>query len=407
MVRSGGGHLRHILTRRRADRVRRRPVACQAVVRRWIPLLTVVALASACTSTGSTGAAPALHTTPSASQPGPGPLLGVVTSSSPAEQRADQFGAWLGSPVRVVGDYTDNSSWDAIAKSFEITNLEHWLLAHPDGQVELSVGMLPQDRYVAPRDATPTQERERVNAMARGSTGAFDSQWRTLAETLVRSHLGGAIIRTGWESNGDYYPWSAAGAESQYAAYFRRIVTVMRSVAGAHFKFDWTTEPGALSDGHSPQEAYPGQGFVDYVGVDVYDENGSLYPASGGIDGSRRASVWRQIADGPYGLQWFVRFARSHGTPLLVGEWGLYQQGANHGGGDDTGFIRAMHDFLYNPADDVYAAMYFNEDPGGSSGGRSSAVYVPDWGPDVNHLFPKAAAEFRSLFGHAGDSRSA
>lgn len=116
------------------------------------------------------------------------------------------------------------------------------------------------------------------------AAGSFDPQWTTLARNLVTHRLGTTIVRPGWEFDGSWYPWAADRRTAAYLGCFRHIVDAMRAVPAQHFAFLWN--PALGTNQFPATEAYPGDEYVDYVGVDVYDT--SWTPAS-------RAQVWNTV----------------------------------------------------------------------------------------------------------------
>ena len=82
----------------------------------------------------------------------------------------------------------------------------------------------------------------------------------------------------------------------------------MRSVAGEHFRFVWNPDAGAFTQsGYSVAAAYPGDAYVDVIGLDAYDQSWAtpqtptnawnqttLPDADGGASSSlrRTASPW-------------------------------------------------------------------------------------------------------------------
>ena len=67
------------------------------------------------------------------------------------------------------------------------------------------------------------------------------------ARNLVAAGLGSAVIRLGNEANGTKYPYSIPDTPKGNAQWVRswdNIVTAMRSVPGAHFRFDWCVASG-------------------------------------------------------------------------------------------------------------------------------------------------------------------
>ena len=81
-----------------------------------------------------------------------------------------------------------------------------------------------------------------------------------------------AILRLGWEFNGNWFPWSVGSSTdaANFVAFWRQIVTTMRAVPGEKFKFLWNPN-GPSPTTYRPDQAYPGNAYVDYVGTDVYD----------------------------------------------------------------------------------------------------------------------------------------
>ena len=181
--------------------------------------------------------------------------------------------------------------------------------------------------------------------LADGAAGDYDRYFRELAQKLVAAGDGAATIRLGWEFNGRWFPWRVSPRAGnpddarEFVADWRHIVILMRSASGSHFKFDWTVNDG--SSDINPTTAYPGDAYVDFVGVDAYDEG---WANNGGriADPSLR---WNQIARQQYGLNYWAAFARSHGKRLSVPEWGLVTNSPN-GGGDDPTYIRHMYQWL-------------------------------------------------------------
>ncbi len=109
-----------------------------------------------------------------------------------------------------------------------------------------------------------------------GATGAYNPYYVTLAQTLVNGGQANAYLRLGWEFDGSWMAWAATtpNAEAEFALYFQQIVTAMRSVAGEHFRFEWNPDAGAFTQsGYSVAAAYPGNAYVDVIGLDAYDQS--------------------------------------------------------------------------------------------------------------------------------------
>ena len=228
-------------------------------------------------------------------------------------------------------------------------------------------------------------------ALERCASGGFDSHYRALAVKLVALQLAATVVRPAWEMNGDWFAWSAQGRTSAYVGCFRHIVTSMRAVTGSHFTFNWNP---SIGPGRFPAErAYPGDAYVDQVGVDLYDwswTHGVYDTKATQTATERRAAVarsWRYQLSGDHGLRFWSAFAAHHGKPLTLPEWGLAQRTQDsYGGGDNPYFIQHVLDFISDPVNHVAFAAYFNSTS-----------------PDAEHrlvgssAFPRSAALFRTL----------
>lgn len=259
--------------------------------------------------------------------------------------------------------FLSDSSWSAIDDPSAFVSQP----AGSGAKLVLSVPMLPAS------GATLAQE----------ASGAYNSYFRTLAQKLVAEGRGDAVIRLGWEMNGNWFPWSIQnGNASNFAAAWRQIVDTMRSVPGQAFKFDFCLNNGSSSDGSgllNPQNAYPGDSYVDYVGMDVYDQSWISNPSS-------ETNRWNGYVTAPWGMQWQRQFAAAHGKPVSFPEWGLDSGGSGYGGGDSPQFIQHM--FAWFQTSNLAYESYFDYNA-----------------PDGDHLlshYPNAAAQYKTLSGEAG-----
>ena len=157
---------------------------------------------------------------------------------------------------------------------------------------------------------------------------ALSTSYIALAQTLVAEGLSNAYLRLGWEFDGSWMPWNATtpSAEASYAAYFRQIVTAMRSVSGQQFRFVWNPDAGAFTQsGYSVAAAYPGNAYVDVIGLDAYDQSWATPQTP--------ANAWASTT--LPSLTAAQQFASSNGKPLAFSEWGVTIRSDGHGLGDD------------------------------------------------------------------------
>jgi hypothetical protein len=213
------------------------------------------------------------------------------------------------------------------------------------------------------------------NWRAEGAAGLFTPYAEELGQNLVTAGLGDAIIRLDWEANGDWGYDNVGYNPTQYGewvAFWRNTVIAMRSVPGAHFRFDWTVNNGKRP---IPFAAYyPGDDVVDIIGCDVYDI-GSTPGAAGG---------WSEISGQDGGLDQLIAFARSHHKPISIPEWGVGPVGVDSADGDDPQFVQGIADVVRS--NDVAYQSYF---------------YNYGWASELQNG-PGSLAAYQAAFGDGG-----
>jgi Glycosyl hydrolase family 26 len=293
----------------------------------------------------------------------PASTLGVYTGGGDTAEFTS-FSKWLGGRPAYALDFLSDESWSTIEQP-------SWSLAQWSGigeSVVLSVPMLPAS------GAT----------LAQGASGAYNSYFTTLARALVAGGDGNGILRLGWEMNGNWFPWSIQnGNAANYAAYWRQIVTTMRAVSPG-LRFDFTANAGSSTTAGqllNPEAAYPGDEYVNYIGMDVYDQ-------SWVSNASNAEARWAGYVSESYGLTWQREFAAAHGKPVTFPEWGLDSGGSGTGGGDSPQFIQLMYNWMLSS--NMAYQMYFDVDAA-----------------DGNHElseYPNAAALYKKLFAPGASS---
>lgn len=220
------------------------------------------------------------------------PLMGVYCGNDP--KAILQFENWLGSKVDGVLGYTGGASWADYDGSVG------WaadLWRSIDRPVFWSVPLIPKGA-----------------SLSEAARGDYNDHYRKAAETLAkfRPQEKQLYLRTGWEFNGDWMPWTAQKDPEAFAEAFRQFATSFRTVS-KRFLVEWNVNIGEV--GMNPEKAYPGDRFVDLVGMDFYWQL-KWDPA----DPNR---AWEWAVSRPYGLRWHQEFAKSHGKPTTYSEWGI------------------------------------------------------------------------------------
>ena len=252
------------------------------------------------------------------------PFGAFLGSGQDGVSKVPAFDHWLAggaqtAPRVTVGHtYLPGDTWHGIDGDPDV--LGPWTAWHRANPGSLLVVNVP---LAAPNESS-TSDAEVAALLREGAAGAHDADFRTLAERLVSLGSGDAIIVPAWEMNGTTYADRCAPDPAAWKAYWQRVVTVMRSVAGARLRFDFAPDRGP-DDIPWPQ-CYPGDAYVDIIGMDSYDQ-----PPGGSFS---------DYVEQPYGLAAQVTFAAQHGKPVSYPEWGLFQHG------DDAVFVASMLDWI-------------------------------------------------------------
>ena len=118
----------------------------------------------------------------------------------------------------------------------------------------------------------------------------------------------------------------------------------------------WNPDAGAFTQsGYSVAAAYPGDAYVDVIGLDAYDQSWATPQTP--------ANAWSSTTLPT--LTAAQQFASSHGKPLAFPEWGVAIRSDGHGLGDDPYFINQMLAWMENSANDVAYETYFDDNSGG------------------------------------------
>jgi hypothetical protein len=317
-------------------------------------------------------------------------------------ENVDAFADWLGRPVVWGEDFAGNESWNNVADPvWWFENWSPWVKAKAGRRLLFGVPIVPGPTDGSGPPSGDIDVKKSVSLEA-GARGEYNHHYKTLAESLVAHGLGNTILRLGWEFNGGWYTWTAKDKPEAFAEYWRQIVKTMRAVPGAeNLKFCWNPSLGYQA--LPAEKAWPGDEFVDFIGIDIYDEswNQDTYPwpadATPADIEARHKKVWNDVMlQGDHGLLFWKKFAAEHRKPLAFPEWGVNNRDDKHGGLDDAYFVEQMHAFIADPANNVAFHCYFD-------------VQAPDGhhqlspGKDGSEKteFPEAAANFRALFGAA------
>jgi hypothetical protein len=276
-------------------------------------------------------------------------MLGVYVGNTPVD--VVTFEQWLGRPVDGVLGYTGQASWQDYDGS---VGWAAGLWRDLNRKILWSIPLIPQGA-----------------SLEEAARGSYNSHYLKAAAELAQFRKQDSVlyIRTGWEFNGNWFPWAASGKPQAFISAWRHFAASYRSVSG-RFRFDWC--PNFGDTGMDPADAYPGDDYVDIIGMDIYDE-----------------TIWCQIEDPvarwaynlqePFGLNWHRDFARAHDKPMSYPEWGT----GGNGSGDNPYMIEQM--FLWCRENQVVYQTYWN----------SNADYP---GKLSDNQYPSAAQKYKDVF---------
>jgi Glycosyl hydrolase family 26 len=102
------------------------------------------------------------------------------------------------------------------------------------------------------------------------AAGRYDGYLRSFA-AAVKAQRGPVILSFGHEMNGSWYSWGYRHTSARvFVATWRHIVTVFRAVGARNVTWLWTVN--IIRRGHiaSPTRWWPGDSYVNWVGIDGY-----------------------------------------------------------------------------------------------------------------------------------------
>jgi hypothetical protein len=275
-------------------------------------------------------------------------------------QALSDFEDWRGRPLELVMFFVDRTvGWPG--------------LVTPGWPVDMAAAI--EGRLVLAEPLYPEGQGNNQDCAA----GAYDAEWRTLGPFLSARGRGDTILRLGWGPNDGTHFWRSDDDPTDYIACYRRVVDAIRA-GGASLQIAWDINPqgGAEVTALDPYLAYPGDAYVDYIGLELLDRDPP----------TRDAVEWQQKCRSATGLCSVIEFARARSKPIGLSEWGLSacDDGVVSGGGDNPFFIEQVVRTFADNADVMGFELYY-------SNGLDSCSILASGGPN-----PLAAETYRALY---------
>ncbi len=184
--------------------------------------------------------------------------------------------------------------------------------------------------------------------------GHFDSFFGYWAHQ-IKDVKGTVLLRILHEFNGDWYPWCTVNNDKNpelVGRAFRYIHNIFKENNVTNVKFIWC--PNSMS---VPQEswnyimdAYPGDEYVDFIGLDIYNGAGS----------GKGVGLWRSFRKESI-ENYFVLTHLKPNKPLLVCEAASRERRIGESGQDKAEWITQMTEALKSDMNKVRLLAWFNE----------------------------------------------
>jgi hypothetical protein len=207
------------------------------------------------------------------------------------------------------------------------------------------------------------------------ANGDYDDNWRTFARNAKAAGRTGdnTVISLAQEFNGTWFPWNpkTVGIET-WKNCWKHVYTAIHLESDLKVVWSFSATANTTLDGDyavaNIQDAYPGDDFVDVLGLSRYD-----YKALGPKD----RTDWRDTCGNDQDICAAAQYARDHGKKLAVVEWSVQRD--ELGWGDNPNFVQMMFGFFADNRDILLLENNFNHY--GDEAGAANK-----W-----NLFPRAA----------------
>jgi hypothetical protein len=175
--------------------------------------------------------------------------------------------------------------------------------------------------------------------------GSKDAYLKAQAQA-VKKHGGAVFVRLDWEMNASWYPdWNLPGVTAaQFIASWRHVYEMFQEEGATNAAFVWCPTLWNGPGGLSPDTWYPGDAYVDWLGIDAYPQS----------------AVTSFIMTGAGGLDDTVKFAAARKKPLMVAEWAPAKPQP-----DTAAAMNLIFDFAAANPKTVKALVYFDFDTNG------------------------------------------
>jgi len=174
--------------------------------------------------------------------------------------------------------------------------------------------------------------------IAAGSQDAYITAWAKAAKAWGHPFF----LRFDWEMNGNWFPWGVGvngNTAASYVAMWQHVHNIFTSVGATNVTWVWCPNIDPGGDLASIASLYPGDQYVDWTGLDGYNED----------------SPWASFAT-LYSSTYATITSLAPSKPMMVAE-----VGSTETGGSKAQWITDMFDALPTQFPDIHALMWYDE----------------------------------------------
>ena len=286
-----------------------------------------------------------------------------------------EFGTWLGKSLQVWETWNNYPDW---------TTMQGIPSVHTYFTGE---GTAPFNKRWTGRLSFSQPLFAQSETTANCSAGGDDSHYTAIATALNNAGFGNAIIRLGWEQNGDWFWWHATAANATaWTQCFQHAYTKFKAV-NPNFVIEWNPNKSTDISGFDTRTSYPGDAYVDVIGVDYYDQF-PAYPDETAWDADYSTT---ENGGSPKGIGSWISYASSHGKQIAFPEWGLNTQN-DPTNPDNAFFIGKMADTFAGLGTNLFEQSIFTLLADSPTPTCNFAIHV-------DNCNPNATAAYKSRFG--------
>jgi hypothetical protein len=216
----------------------------------------------------------------------------------------------------------------------------------------IEAGYIPmitlEDHFV---NASANAQQPNIYSIVDGHFDSFFGYWAH----HIKQVKGVVLLRILHEFNGDWYQWCTVKNDRKgelVARAFRYIHNIFRDNKVDNVRFVWC--PNSMSVPEEPwndiMDAYPGDAYVDFVGLDIYN----------GAGNDKGANIWRSFRK--EGIENYFRLTQlKPDKPFLVCETASRERRMMEGGQTKAEWIAQMSEALRTDMSKVRLVAWFNE----------------------------------------------